>query len=311
MLTGTKASSLRVAMVHDLALHEDEYYSEDPQIRALLPLFDETRNHLWIERLSKKGVSDYDIQFLLWVLHLDPRQRPSAEDIGLSDHLGIPRSKNGDLNSARQRKRPEDHIQHSILAFTTNSSLACALNLYVCVYESQNSNTESYDYALITGNTDNYDSMVQYNMHSFTVKGPTTKSGELPLKYYNTISQCPPQDILSLILIAKIKDQLFFENTINGFSLEVSTVEEECEDEDDFYGEEYYSGEFEGRFFFLRWAFQILAWVNRDGEVLEFSNGGGWRIDEVVWAGSRFTDMVVENEIIGGMGGGILVYDMA
>ncbi|KAJ8068762.1 hypothetical protein OCU04_002458 [Sclerotinia nivalis] len=204
----------------------------------------------------------------------------------------------------------------------TNSlaSSRSALNLYVCVYESQNRNTDSYDYAIIAGNADNYDSMVQYNMHSFRVEGPTTKSGELPLKYYNTISQSPPQDILSLILIAKIKDQPLFENTINGFSLEVSTMAEEFEDEydsyeleddDDFYCEEYYSGEFGGRFFFLRWAFQILAWVNRGAELLEFANGGGWRVDEVVWAGTQFTDMVVEKEMIGEMGGRIPVYDMA
>lgn len=153
-----------------------------------------------------------------------------------------------------------------------------ATNVYVGVCGSQISHTGDYDYVLVTGNTDNPKSLIQYDMHSFPVSGPATSSGELPTKHYTTISKPVSSDVLTLILIAETLDQAFFEEMINKISLEVSGLSEEYEDEDEdgsydledddrFYDEEWYEGSFQGKYFFLKWVVEHLVWEKREGAV--------------------------------------------
>lgn len=164
-------------------------------------------------------------------------------------------------------------------------------------------------------------------MHSSPVSGPATSSGELPTKHYTTISKPVSSDVLTLILIAETLDQAFFEEMINKFSLEISSLSEEYEDEDEdgsynledddrFYDEEWHAGSFQGKYFFLKWVVEYLVWENREREREDAHwrswSGEGWRVDEIIWAGRGLTDLVGgesrEEAVVGGYR--VPVYDM-
>jgi len=67
------------------------YYAEDEHSRHFLPrqkveLKDEA---WWGEKLLQKGIALEDVEFLVQVLHPDPTQRPTAEDIIRSNFLEV------------------------------------------------------------------------------------------------------------------------------------------------------------------------------------------------------------------------------
>ncbi|KAJ8068763.1 hypothetical protein OCU04_002459 [Sclerotinia nivalis] len=162
--------------------------------------------------------------------------------------------------------------------------------LYLCVLESESKQPFQYDLILVTGNASNMDSLTQHKLVDICPCVATEECGQVGLGYHQNHLRDSSQRVLTLIQLAKVKNQDLLYDVLYKFDSEIHPL---------------------GMFSWCSWALNTLIWENRTGRILEFD----WEFDmnKVEHVAESFTyNRIVQGKILERLGDDekIPVFDM-
>ncbi|TGO37521.1 hypothetical protein BHYA_0095g00190 [Botrytis hyacinthi] len=167
--------------------------------------------------------------------------------------------------------------------------------LYLCVLECENSCPFQFDFTLATGNASDIESLTRHDLVYICPCVATEECGQVSLSYHQSRLRHSSQKVLTMIQIAKVRNQDLLCDVLRKCDLGVDM--------------------FDVTSWYLR-ALDTLVWENRTGRILDIY----WEFsfDTLDDAAERFTlANIVQGNIVEGIGnelvGGVQipVFDMA
>ncbi|KAF7864523.1 hypothetical protein EAF04_006655 [Stromatinia cepivora] len=164
-------------------------------------------------------------------------------------------------------------------------------HLYLCVSESENNQPFQYDLTLVTGNASNMGSLTQHKLVDIWPCVATEACGQVGLGYHQNHLRDSSQRVLTLIQLAKVKNQDLLYDIFYKYDPEIHSI---------------------GMLSWCSWVLTTLIWENRTGRILEFD----WEFDmnKVEHVAESFTyTRIVQGKILEKLGNDekIPVFDMA